>query len=236
MAQTKPFYKRPIFFIPVIVVAIPAIGVAWWRGSPLFLDKTVIEDFPTASAVATTTVGPSPAAPTVPPATVPPSIVAPEGQPPSPAVGDAAVAPIGEPATAVPVETSSEAPEPDTTTTPAPADPIPRIAGMFQDADSRHHGSGDATIYEFVDGSLVLPLENLDITNGPDLHVSLTPLAQATNRADVMADGYRDLGELKGNKGDQNYDIPAGLDFDREWTIVIYCVPFHVIVSTAPLA
>jgi hypothetical protein len=82
----------------------------------------------------------------------------------------------------------------------------------------------------------VLRFEDLDVTNGPDLHVILTPVAAASSRDDVHAPGYVDLGGLKGNKGDQNYDVPLDLDLEREWTVVIYCVPFHVIFSTAPLS
>ncbi len=104
------------------------------------------------------------------------------------------------------------------------------------DADSSHKGSGDATIYELEDGTLVLRLEGIDITNGPDLHVFLAPVADASEREDVMADGYLDLGALKGNRGDQNYIILGNFDPDRDWTVVVYCVPFHVIFSTAPLA
>ena len=47
--ERKRFYKRPIFYIPAIVVAVPALWLAWWLGSPLFLNKTVIEAFPTVS-------------------------------------------------------------------------------------------------------------------------------------------------------------------------------------------
>ena len=47
--------------------------------------------------------------------------------------------------------------------------------GNFRDADSFHRGSGQATIYRGPDGSRVLRLENLDVTNGPDLHVIITP-------------------------------------------------------------
>lgn len=32
------------------VLAIPVIAVAWWLGSPLFLDTEVSEDFPMAAA------------------------------------------------------------------------------------------------------------------------------------------------------------------------------------------
>lgn len=75
------------------------------------------------------------------------------------------------------------------------------------------------------------------MTNGPDLHVILSPVASAASRQDVMADGYIDLGGLKGNRGDQNYELPDGVDLEAgDWTVVIYCQPFHVIFATAALS
>lgn len=116
------------------------------------------------------------------------------------------------------------------------ADPIKILSGSFTGADSFHQGSGDVGVYTLEDGSQLLRFENLDVTNGPDLHVILSPVAAAEGRDDVMATGYVDLGSLKGNKGDQNYDVPAGTDLSSgEWTVVIYCEPFHVIFATAAL-
>ena len=51
---------------------------------------------------------------------------------------------------------------------------------------------------------------------------------------DLMA-GYLDLGPLKGNRGNQNYEIPADVDLSEYGSVVIYCQPFHVIFATAPL-
>ena len=110
------------------------------------------------------------------------------------------------------------------------------VSGEFAGADSSHQGSGQVVVYEQPDGSQVLRFENLDVTNGPDLHVILSPVGTVSGRADVMADGYVDLGELKGNRGDQNYDVPSEVDLSSgEWTVVIYCQPFHVVFATAAL-
>ena len=214
--ERKRFYKRPIFYIPAIVVAVPALWLAWWLGSPLFLNKTVIEAFPTVSTEAT----PAPAVA----ATDPPAAFE---QPPALEV-------VSEPAAIAPTTSAVGTTEAPVST--VAAEPVALLAGMFKDADSSHKGSGDATIYELEDGTLVLRLEGIDITNGPDLHVFLAPVADASEREDVMADGYLDLGALKGNRGDQNYIILGNFDPDRDWTVVVYCVPFHVIFSTAPLA
>jgi hypothetical protein len=40
---------------------------------------------------------------------------------------------------------------------------------------------------------------------------------------------------LKGNEGDQNYDIPAGTDLDKFQTVSIYCERFNANFGAAPL-
>jgi electron transfer DM13 len=48
-------------------------------------------------------------------------------------------------------------------------------------------------------------------------------------------DGYVDLGALKGNRGDQNYRVPAGTDIARFHSVVIWCRRFTVGFGVAPL-
>ena len=113
-------------------------------------------------------------------------------------------------------------------------DPILVQEGIFMDADAFHQGEGSATIYELPDGTFVLRLEDFMVTNGPDLHVLLATGEAPTGRDDLGE--YVDLGSLKGNVGSQNYPIPAGLDVSQFQSVVIYCMPFHVVFSTATLS
>jgi hypothetical protein len=112
--------------------------------------------------------------------------------------------------------------------------PAIAVQGQFQDADSFHQGSGLATVYQLPDGEQVLRFEDFSATNGPDLHVLLAEHPAPASRAEVM-EGYIDLGSLKGNIGNQNYEIPAGTDISQYKSIVIYCMPFHVVFATASL-
>jgi hypothetical protein len=57
---------------------------------------------------------------------------------------------------------------------------------------------------------------------------------RSRSRAD-LGDDYRDLGRLKGNVGNQNYEIPTDLDIGQYHSSVIYCDPFQVVFSTATL-
>ncbi|MEM7347087.1 MAG: DM13 domain-containing protein [Chloroflexota bacterium] len=119
----------------------------------------------------------------------------------------------------------------------ASAEPIIVAQGQFQDADSFHQGSGSATIYQLADGSHVLRFEDFEVTNGPDLHVLLSTAGGSgptpSGRSDIGE--YIDLGSLKGNIGSQNYEIPVDVDLSQYQSVVIYCMPFHVVFSTAGL-
>lgn len=108
-------------------------------------------------------------------------------------------------------------------------------SGMFRDADSFHRGTGDAAIYTLADGSRVLRLESFNVTNGPDLHVYLAVASDPATSGEVRGEGFVDLGQLKGNIGSQNYPIPADVALDEFNSVVIYCQPFHVVFSVAPL-
>lgn len=105
------------------------------------------------------------------------------------------------------------------------------VQGNFQGADSFHKGSGTATIFQQGDKS-ILRLEDFSSTNGPDLHVLLVENIAASQAKDLGE--TLDLGSLKGNVGDQNYEIPAGTNLTKYKGVMIYCKPFHVVFSVAP--
>jgi len=119
---------------------------------------------------------------------------------------------------------------------PAATNRVEAVAmGSFKDADAFHRGSGTATIYRTPDGSEVLRLEDLNVTNGPALHVVLSTHPDPERSEQVKQEGYVDLGDLKGNRGNQNYPIPAGVDTSIHKSVVIYCYPFAVVFSVATL-
>ena len=93
--------------------------------------------------------------------------------------------------------------------------------------------AASAKLYDIPAIGRVLRFEEFRATNGPDLHVLLAAAPLPTNRHDLGE--YIDLGSLKGNVGDQNYDIPEDVDVARYASVVIYCKPFHVVFATATL-
>jgi len=100
-----------------------------------------------------------------------------------------------------------------------------------------HKTSGRATIYQEKDGKLILRLTNFKTSNGPDVHVILIAAKDAEDDANFLkSDTERvELDKLKGNEGDQNYDIPAGTDLAKFRTVSIYCERFNANFGAAPL-
>jgi hypothetical protein len=152
--------KKNIILIIAVVVIIVVIPIAWWLGSPLFLNKTVDEGIPT------------------------------EGN-------------NGE-------ESSL----------------ILLYSGNFKDADDFHKAEGAAEVIE-IDSKKYLRFEDFSSTNVPDAHVYLSK--------DLKANDFIDIGELKGNIGNQNYEISDNIDLEEYDKVLIWCVPFRVLVGSAEL-
>lgn len=127
---------------------------------------------------------------------------------------------------------------PDTSATEAMPSEAPRAVsqGRFVDADAIHKGSGGATIYQLQNGSHLLRFEDFRTTNGPALVVYLAKHPSPTQAADVTDGGYINLGKLKGNVGNQNYDIPEDTDVSEYNSVVIWCELFSVLFSPANLS
>jgi hypothetical protein len=93
--------------------------------------------------------------------------------------------------------------------------------------DGIHNAEGLAKVIRLDNVSTILRLENFKATNGPDLYVYLA--------TDNSASDFVNLGRLKGNIGNQNYDIPEGTDLSRYDTVLIWCKAFSVLFGGAKL-
>jgi hypothetical protein len=116
---------------------------------------------------------------------------------------------------------------------PVVDEPVALAVGSFE-SRNRYTVTGTATTYELPDGSRILRLGDFESTNGPDLFVYLTVGDQADDDATLDAD-FVDLGVLRGNVGNQNYDIPAEVDLSRYDTVVIWCRRFTTSFGAADL-
>ncbi|HET9041361.1 MAG TPA: DM13 domain-containing protein [Gemmatimonadales bacterium] len=111
--------------------------------------------------------------------------------------------------------------------------PAALAAGQFHSVS--HETKGTATIHDLGGGHRVLRLTDFATSNGPDVRVYLVAAADAKDNETVTKAGFVELGELKGNEGDQNYDVPADLDLTKYRAVTIWCRRFGVNFATAPL-
>lgn len=111
--------------------------------------------------------------------------------------------------------------------------PVALVSGQFHDVS--HKGSGTATVYQLADGKRVLRFSNFETSNGPDVVVYLVAAEDAADSASVTKAGFVSLGSLKGNVGDQNYDVPADVDLSKYKAVTIWCRRFSANFATAPL-
>ena len=91
--------------------------------------------------------------------------------------------------------------------------PVAAAQGQFRSL--AHETKGTATVYRLPDGKQTLRLTNFATSNGPDVHVYLVAAKDAPDNATVQSAGYLDLGSIKGNQGDQNYDLPAERRYEQ---------------------
>ena len=138
--------------------------------------------------------------------------------------------------TATSSETSSASPK----ETEAPSEviqyPLVLVEGVL--VSHEHQTSGAVKILQLEDGSRVLRLENLDTSDGPRVEVWLTdaPVIEGEEGWRVFDDGkYTSLGAMKGNQGNQNYEIPPDLDLLDFSSISLWCVTFSVSFGAAEL-
>jgi Electron transfer DM13 len=90
------------------------------------------------------------------------------------------------------------------------------------------HGTvtGNATVY-LQNGKYTLALENVAISNGPDLHVYLSKEIQPVN--------FIDLGKLKSTAGNQVYDISGMPDISAYKYALIHCQQYNHLFGSAAL-
>ena len=111
--------------------------------------------------------------------------------------------------------------------------PTTVAAGQFH--SNAHETRGTATVYTLPSGKRILRLTNFRTSNGPDVHVYLVAARDVADNETVKRTGFVDLGSIKGNEGDQNYDVPADVDLARYRAATIWCKRFGVNFGTAPL-
>ncbi len=158
-----------------------------------------------------------------------------EAAPTTPPVTEA---PAGDPVEATEPEIEAEAVEAAPVTTAAPTVPpttapaapeiVTEAAGDFS-GSGRYSTGGQAVVLGNGTGQRFLRFENFETSNGPDLNVYLV------NSSTGDVSDFVDLGDLKGNIGEQNYEIPADVDLSVYDTVWVWCVRFGTGFGSAQL-
>ena len=232
LARVVPFaLARAAVFSVAAAVALSVVVF------PAYNDTTVVETFPTAGAAP----APPAAVETTPMPAPPAELAAPmTTQPrPAPALKKPAVAPTTSTTIAAAPAAAASPPSTTSATQPEAAPPAePALApeasgpqrlrsGAFRGID--HRATGTVAIYRQPDGRYVVGLEDIDIQPGPDYDLYIVP---GTDRRDTKG-GIR-LGDLRGNRGTQFYDVPAGVNLeDGPWTVLVWCQTFAVPVANS---
>jgi len=137
---------------------------------------------------------------------------------------------VAPPVESEPIDSSQEEIEPEI------AYPITLASGDL--ISHEHETSGQVLLLELEDGSRILRIEDLDTSDGPKLEVWLAdaPVIEGFEGWFVFDDGqYQNLGDLKATQGNQNYEIPEGLDLDQYSSVSIWCSRFAVSFGAAEL-
>ena len=123
-------------------------------------------------------------------------------------------------------------PSPGTTVNPPSVANVTLASGPFQSYE--HTTTGKASLIQLPDGRTIVRLTDFQTSNGPDVKVwlSVNPAGDAENARDAK---YVDLGDMKGNSGNQNYELPASAAGQTWGSVVIWCDRFSVPFGAATL-
>ncbi len=200
----------------LLVIGFLAFGV--FGVHTLFIDEKVDEEgFEFASGAVAPDDGAAPSTPST----------EPEATEPAPAPSTAP-APVdsGPEAEAVPEAEVPETTAPPTTPPPPPpTEPAIRLVARGGFSPENHSGRGTTHIYTDGNQAVVRFEDDFATENGPDLY------------AVVYVGGERiELGQLKGNQGSQNYEIPADVDPEAIEAVSVWCKRFDSTFTTATVA
>jgi hypothetical protein len=110
-----------------------------------------------------------------------------------------------------------------------PAGNVTVAAGKF--SGIAHETVGRAAVVKLESGQRKLTLAGFETDAGPDLFVYLVAGGRPED-----TNAHKSLGSLKGNKGDQQYTVPPGVDIQKYSTVVIWCRAFSVAFGAAELS
>lgn len=132
--------------------------------------------------------------------------------------------------------TSGASPAGDGSSGPADG-PVLVASGSF--VSHEHETTGMSSIYRLPDGSHQLALSDLSTSSGPDVRVWLSAGPVVEGLAGLKTAGeheHLEVAPIKGNRGNQLYELPAGTDPGQWRSVVLWCEDFSVSFGAAELS
>lgn len=160
---------------------------------------------------------------------------------PAPAAADspaAAPVPPSAGAPSSPAADSSAASSPAADSPGAPVADRNRLLSSGTFVTHEHETTGTVQVVRLADGRRQLVLRGLATSDGPDLRVWLSdqPVKRGAAGWRVFDDGaYHEVSRLRGNRGNQVYDLPASVDLAELRSVSIWCKRFAVSFGAAAL-
>lgn len=105
--------------------------------------------------------------------------------------------------------------------------------GEFEDAE--YVTTGSAKIVRLADGSRFLRIENFSTSQAPVIQVAFSNAPSGGEWGSYDDVRFASIGTLKALSGNQNYEIPEGLDLQGFKSVVIWCDKYDVALGTAPV-
>jgi hypothetical protein len=113
-----------------------------------------------------------------------------------------------------------------------------RVLAQGTFVSHEHTTTGTVQLVALADGRRQLLLRDLSTSDGPDVWVWLSdqPVSTAQSSWNSFGTGhYVPLARLKGNQGNQVYDLPADVDLTAVRSVSLWCRRFSVSFGAAPL-
>ncbi|MDP9428636.1 MAG: DM13 domain-containing protein, partial [Actinomycetota bacterium] len=89
-----------------------------------------------------------------------------------------------------------------------------------------HTASGSTALYE-IDGRGVLRFDDVDIEGTPSPYVYLVPRGAREPDSGVL------VGPLKAERGSFSYALPASVDLNADWTVLLWCRPYDTPIAAS---
>jgi hypothetical protein len=116
--------------------------------------------------------------------------------------------------------------------------PVNKLLASGNFVSHEHSTTGTVQLVQLADGRRQLVLLDLSTSDGPDLWVWLTDqkVVMDSSGWHVFDDGrYLQVGRLKGNRGNQVYDLPTTADLAGYRSVTLWCRRFTVSFGAAEL-